>query len=158
MDKSLTANSFQANNTPNTANATANTFKDTSGTYSGTPTWTGGTAPTGLTNAVFSYTQVGKSVTLRITMIYSTAGNTLNTRVQIPLTSNMPTPATPSGYTSTSDIICFGSGFFGNSASNYTTLSGITYLRGTATGTEIVIDRTAGQGKYVWATVSYFTN
>jgi hypothetical protein len=158
QSKTLAAYSFQANKTNVNATATANTFKDTTGSYTGTPTWTGGQAPTGITNAVFSYTQIGKLVTLRITMIYSSAGNASNTRVQIPLTSNMPTPATPSGYTSTSDIICFGSGFFGNSASNYTTISGITYLRGTSTGTEIVVDRTAGQGKYVWATVTYFTN
>lgn len=159
--KSLAAYSFQANNTNATATTTANTFKDTSGTYTGTPTWTGGTAPTSITNAVFYYTQVGKQVTLRITMIYTNTGAT-NTRVQIPLTSNIPTPATPSGYSSTSDIINFGSGFFGNSTTTYVTSSAgnaLTFLRGTATGAEIVIDRgTAGAGKYVWATISYFTN
>jgi hypothetical protein len=161
QSKTLAAYSFQANKTYVNATATANTFKDTTGSYTGTPTWTGGTAPTTMTNAVFYYTQVGKQVTLRITMIYTNTGAT-NTRVQIPLTSNIPTPATPSGYSSTTDIINFGSGYFGNNASTYVSGSvgnALTFLRGTATGAEIVIDRSSsGAGKYVWATISYFTN
>jgi len=159
--KSLASYTFQANNTTATANATSQIFKDTTGTYTGTPTWSGGTAPTTLTNAVFSYTQIGKVVTLRITMIYTNQGN-LNSRVQIPLMTNMPTPLAPSGYTSTSDIFGFGAGYFGNVINSIvagTTGSSVCFLRGTATGSELVVDRgTTGSGKYVWATISYFTN
>jgi len=161
QSKSLASYTFQANNTTATANATANTFKDTSGTYTGTPTWSGGTAPTTLTNAVFSYTQVGKVVTLRITMIYTNQGSS-NTRIAIPLMATMPTPIAPSGYTSTSDIFGFGAGYFGNVITSIvagTTGSSVCYIKGTATGYEVVVDRgTSGSGKYVWATISYFTN
>ena len=159
--KSLASYTFMANNTIATANATAQVFKDTSGTYTGTPTWTGGTAPTTMTNAAFQYTQVGKVVTLRVTMIYTNQG-TGNTRVQIPLTSNMPAPNVPSGYSSTADIFSFGSGYFGNVSTSIvagTTGSSVTYIRGTATGSELIVDRgTSGSGKYVWATITYFTN
>ena len=161
QSKSLASYTFQANNTTATANATAQVFKDTSGTYTGTPTWSGGTAPTTLTNAVFSYTQVGKMVTLRITMIYTNQGAT-NTRVQIPLMANMPAPNVPSGYSSTADIFSFGAGYFGNVSTSIvagTTGSSVCFLRGTATGSELVVDRgTSGSGKYVWATINYFTN
>jgi len=159
--KSLASYTFQANNTTATANATAQVFKDTSGTYTGTPTWSGGTAPTTLTNAVFSYTQIGKVVTLRITMIYTNQGSS-NTRIAIPLMATMPTPAAPSGYTSTSDIFGFGAGYFGNVINSIvasTTGSSVCYIKGTATGYEVIVDRgTSGSGKYVWATISYFTN
>jgi hypothetical protein len=161
QSKSLASYTFQANNTTATANATAQIFKDTTGTYTGTPTWSGGTAPTTLTNAVFSYTQVGKMVTLRITMIYTNQGST-NTRIAIPLMATMPTPVAPSGYTSTSDIFGFGAGYFGNVSTSIvagTTGSSVCYIKGTATGYEVVVDRGAsGSGKYVWATISYFTN
>jgi hypothetical protein len=159
--KSLASYTFQANNTTATANATAQVFKDTTGTYTGTPTWSGGTAPTTLTNAVFSYTQIGKMVTLRITMIYTNQGAT-NTRVQIPLMTNMPAPNVPSGYSSTADIFGYGYGYFGNVSTSIvagTTGAAISYIRGTATGSEIVVDRgTSGSGKYVWVTINYFTN
>jgi hypothetical protein len=159
--KSLASYTFMANNTTATANATAQIFKDTTGTYTGTPTWSGGTAPTTLTNAVFSYTQIGKVVTLRITMIYTNQGAT-NTRIAIPLMATMPTPVAPSGYTSTSDIFGFGAGYFGNVINSIvagTTGSSVCYIKGTATGYEVVVDRgTSGSGKYVWATISYFTN
>jgi len=161
LDKSMSSYTFQANNTTATANATAQVFKDTTGTYTGTPTWSGGTAPTTLTNAVFSYTQIGKMVTLRITMIYTNQGAT-NTRVQIPLMTNMPAPNVPSGYSSTADIFGYGYGYFGNVSTSIvagTTGAAISYIRGTATGSEIVIDRgTSGSGKYVWVTINYFTN
>ena len=161
QSKSLASYTFQANNTTATANATAQVFKDTSGTYTGTPTWSGGTAPTTLTNAVFSYTQVGKIVTLRITMIYTNQGSS-NTRIAIPLMATMPTPVAPSGYTSTSDIFGFGAGYFGNVSTSIvagTTGSSVCYIKGTATGYEVIVDRgTSGSGKYVWATISYFTN
>ena len=161
QSESLAAYSFQANKTNITANATANTFKDTTGSYTGTPTWTGGTAPTTLTNAVFSYTQIGKMVTLRITMIYTNQGSG-NTRIVIPLMANMPAPNVPSGYSSTADIFGFGYGYFGNVSTSIvagTTGAAISYIRGNATGSEIVVDRgTSGSGKYVWVTINYFTN
>ena len=151
--------SFLANNTNATANMASTPFKDVNGSYTGTPTWTGGTAPTGLTNATYQYTQIGKQVTLRIHLQYTGAG-TSNTRVQIPFIADFPTPIVPTGLTSTSDILYFGTGAFSN---NKTTLAAaigtqLVYIRGTATGNEIVIDRGAGTGQYVWATIQYFTN
>jgi len=150
--------SFLANNTNATANMASTPFKDVSGSYTGTLTWTGGTAPTGLTNATYQYTQIGKQVTLRIHLQYTSAG-TSNTRIQIPFISDFPTPVVPTGLSSTTDVLYYGTGVFGNSKINYTSAANaIVFLRGTGSGSEIVIDRAAAAGQYVYATIQYFTN
>lgn len=151
--------SFLANNTNASANMASTPFKDVSGSYTGTPTWTGGTAPTGLTNATYQYTQIGKQVTLRIHLQYTSAG-TSNTRIQIPFIADFPTPVVPTGLASTTDILYFGLGAFGGSKTNYTSSIGtqIVFLRGTSTGNEIVIDRAAASAQYIYVTIQYFTN
>jgi hypothetical protein len=102
--KSIPANSFLANNTSAIANVTAQTFKDTSGVYSGTLTWTGTTAPSGATNHTYRYTQVGKCVTINISLVYATNGTQI-TRLVATLPSGAPTPAQPTGLTGASQII-----------------------------------------------------
>lgn len=97
--KLIPAYSFNANNTNATANLTSQAFRDTSGTYTGTITWTGTTAPSGATNHSFRFTQVGKCVTLNISLVYATNGNGI-TRVVVTLPSSAPTPLQPAGLTS----------------------------------------------------------
>lgn len=102
--KSISSYSILANNTSATANVTAQQFRDTSAVYSGTITWTGTTAPSGATNHTYRYTQVGKCVTINISLVYATNGTQI-TRLVATLPSGAPTPAQPTGLTGASQII-----------------------------------------------------
>ena len=102
--KSLPAYSFAANKTPATANATAQTFRDTSGVFDGSITWTATTAPSGATNHSYRLTQIGKCVTLNISLVYATNGNSTSA-ILLTLPSNAPTPAQPTGLTGASQYI-----------------------------------------------------
>lgn len=102
--KSISAYSILANKTPATANATAQTFRDTSGVFDGSITWTATTAPSGATNHSYRLTQVGKCVTLNISLVYATNGSATSA-ILLTLPSNAPTPAQPTGLTGASQYI-----------------------------------------------------
>jgi hypothetical protein len=102
QQKSLPAYSIMGNNTSAAANATAIFFKDTSGTYTGSPNWTG-VAPTSGT-FTYRWTRIGKLVTLNITLVYAVLGTTL-TGVAIPLPTDCPSPAIPSGLSSALNLL-----------------------------------------------------
>jgi len=102
--KSISAYTILANKTPVTANATAQTFRDTSGVFDGSITWTATTAPSGATNHSYRLTQVGKCVTLNISLVYATNGNATSA-ILLTLPSNAPTPAQPTGLTGASQYI-----------------------------------------------------
>jgi hypothetical protein len=107
---SLSAYSFRANNTNTTANATDNTFKDIAEqVYSGSITWTATTAPSGATNHSYRWSQVGKLVTLRLTLIYANAGVSV-TSVTCGLPPDCPVPEIPSGSTANGSALYNGSG------------------------------------------------
>jgi hypothetical protein len=107
---SLSAYSFSANNTNATANATDNTFKDIAEqVYSGSITWTATTAPSGATNHSYRWSQVGKLVTLRLTLIYANAGVSV-TSVTCGLPPDCPVPEIPSGSTANGSALYNGSG------------------------------------------------
>jgi hypothetical protein len=97
--KSISAYTILANKTNATANVTAQAFRDTSGVYDGTITWTGTTAPSGATNHTYRLTQVGKCVTINISLLYATNGSVIS-KLTATLPSNAPTPAQPTGLTS----------------------------------------------------------
>jgi hypothetical protein len=97
--KSISAYTILANKTSATANVTAQAFRDTSGVYDGTITWTGTTAPSGATNHTYRLTQVGKCVTINISLLYATNGLAISKLVAT-LPSNAPTPVQPTGLTS----------------------------------------------------------
>jgi len=102
--KSIPAYTILANKTPATANATAQTFRDTSGVYDGSITWTATTAPSGATNHSYRLTQIGKFVTLNISLVYATNGNSTSA-ILLTLPSNAPTPAQPTGLTGANQYI-----------------------------------------------------
>lgn len=102
QQKSLPAYSIMGNATYQTANAQSIYFKDTSGTYTGSPNWTG-VAPTSGT-FTYRWTRIGKLVTLNITLVYAVLGTTL-TGVAIPLPSDCPSPAIPSGLSSALNLL-----------------------------------------------------
>ena len=160
--RSLASYTFIANNTTATANGTTQTFKDSGQkTYSGTITWTGTTAPSGSTNHSYRWSQVGKLVTLRITLIYSVAGAAL-TSVVCALPSDCPTPEIPTGSTANNSYLYEGSGTLATaiiSAGHSTTVGGgISELRinSAGTGYEIWIYRLSGAFITARATIQYY--
>jgi hypothetical protein len=122
--KSLASYTFMANNTTATANATANTFRDSAQkAYTGTITWTG-TGPTGATNHSYHWSQIGKLVTLRINLVYASAGTA--TAVNITLPSDCPTPELPTGLSGADRILGFCTGFLVTSTNSNPTTAGAT--------------------------------
>ena len=102
QQKSLPAYSIPGNATYQTANAQSIYFKDTSGTYTGSPNWTG-VAPTSGT-FTYRWTRIGNLVTLNITLVYAVLGTAL-TGVSIPLPTDCPSPAIPSGLSSALNLL-----------------------------------------------------
>jgi hypothetical protein len=92
--KSISSYSIMANNTPSAANTTAQVFNDSSyKTYpSANITWTGGTAPTTLTTSTYSFTQIGKMVSLYILLVYSNSGSS-PTSLTLQIPSDCPQPS-----------------------------------------------------------------
>jgi len=161
--KFAAAYTMNANNTNAAANESTQTFRDSAQkAYTGTIVWTGTTAPSGATNHSYRWEQVGKLVTLRITLIYATAGSSLSL-VTCTLPSDCPTPEIPTGSTANGSFLYEGSGTL---ATGITTAGmgtviagGISELKINAGGTgyEINIYRAATSG-YITAraTIQYF--
>jgi len=157
--KSISAYTILANNTTSTANAQAIFFKDTSGTYTGTPAW-GTSAPTGATTHSYRWTRIGNMVTLTISLVYATASAASNTTLVIPLPSDAPTPAKPSGLNSASAFLypayCNG----GNTLTNAQITSYRGGIRNNSgnNGFEISLTFSALIAIYFQTTITYFTN
>ena len=159
QDKSLAANSIMANNTTSAANAVAQVYKDIAeATLVGvsTITWVG-TAPTNPINLTYRWTQIGSLVNVRCNLVYTTAGSG-NTQVTISLPTDMPTPATISGFTSALDVQCYGQGSFSSTKALVGTNStGPTLRRNAANnGYEFVIPRATNAATTVWFSIQYF--
>lgn len=159
LTSKLGPNAFYANNTASTANGTEQVFKDVAeatdlATVSAI-SWNG-TAPTSPISLNYKWNQVGSLVTVRFNLVYTTAGAS-NSQLTISLPSTMPTPASPSGFTSASDVICFGSGSF-SSSKVLPTIVGIITLRKNSAGTgfEFIMTRTAGNINSAWIIIQYF--
>ena len=159
QSKSISAYTILANNTASTANAQAIFFKDTSGTYTGTPAW-GTSAPTGATTHSYRWTRIGNMVTLTISLVYATASAASNTTLVIPLPSDAPTPAKPSGLNSASAFLypayCNG----GNTLTNAQITSYRGGIRNNSgnNGFEISLTFSALIAIYFQTTITYFTN
>jgi hypothetical protein len=160
QDLSLSSYTFQANNTNATANATAQTFKDASGVYSGSITWTGTTAPSGATSHTYNYTQVGKMVTLNISLVYATVGASL-TEVVMAIPSTFPQPKDPTGLTGNSFLQYPANTYFiGNTGTTIGAAASRSMIRKNSGGTGYEIDAvyTSGAFRYVMMTVTYYTS
>ncbi|CAB4161800.1 hypothetical protein UFOVP778_4 [uncultured Caudovirales phage] len=111
--KSISANTIMANNTASAANVTAQAFYDKpEQAYTGTITFTG-TAPTTIINNTYQWSQVGKTVTLFVNLLYSGGNSTTNIVFDLP--SDCPTPSVPSGYIGASSVLYFGTYSVSNS-------------------------------------------
>ena len=73
--------------------------------YTGTITWTATTNPSGTTNLKYRASQSGKSVTVRISGVYSVSG-TMVSSISVQLPTALPTPETISGFTGGGDLVC----------------------------------------------------
>lgn len=83
-------------------------------TYGQTPTIGGGTPPSGTMVGNWQATQIGKHVTARINIYYTTPGAS-NTSAVVPFPSGLPIPAAVTGFNATNNhvVICQGSMFSG---------------------------------------------
>ena len=100
--KNIAAYSLQANNTASAANVTTQTYRDVAEqNISGTIAWVGTTAPSSLTSANYSWSQIGKTVTVEVNLLYANASAGI-TAFSFPLPSDMPTPVTPTGWSAAS--------------------------------------------------------
>jgi hypothetical protein len=157
--KSIPSYTFLANNTPATANVTAQAFRDTSGVYNGTITWTGTTAPSGATNHSYRLTQVGKCVTLNISLVYAANGSAL-TAVTLTLPSGAPTPVQPAGLTAASTNMYPVNPQFANLANSILSSSSRGFLRNNAAGNgfDILINSATIAPAQLGVTLQYWTN
>lgn len=160
---SLSAYSFRANNTNTTANGTDNTFKDIAEqVYSGSITWTATTAPSGATNHSYRWSQVGKLVTLRLTLIYANAGVAV-TSVTCGLPPDCPVPEIPSGSTANGSALYNGSGTLATAVvgdgMSPSVNGGISELKinSGGTGYEIKIYRGSAGYRSARATIQYYS-
>lgn len=146
-----------ANNTNASAVATEQVYKDIAEqTYSGTITW-GTTAPTTLLANNYQWQQVGKLVTVTIKISYNT-GQT-NSQVTLSLPTDMPTPASPTGFTGALDILYYGTGVIFSSTSTVPSTARVVLLRRNSanTGYEFLVAQSSASSiKVVNLTLQYF--
>jgi hypothetical protein len=103
--KNIAAYSLQANNTASAANVTTQTYRDVAEqNISGTIAWVGTSAPSSLTSANYSWSQIGKTVTVEVNLLYANASVAI-TAFSFPLPSDMPTPVTPTGWSAASNYL-----------------------------------------------------
>lgn len=159
QDALLSSYTVIANNTSSSSNGTSQTFKSIANqTYTGTPVWTGTTAPSGATTNSYSWNQIGNLVTLRINLVYTTAGSAL-TAATIPLPTDCPSPYVASGGTpSTNRVIAVGSGVM---QTNFAVSTVTTYVilktNSTNTGFDIIAQRASANYQMVTVLVTYLT-
>jgi len=141
-DKILPAYSMLANNTEVSAEGQEIYFRQSGiNVYTGSPSWTGGTAPSGATSHTYNWIRIGNLVTLNITLFYATTG-TGNASVTLPFLSDFPIPVKPTGLSGTSNLLYNGVGEFRQTATSSAVASMTTVaLRSNAdnTGFEIIM-------------------
>ena len=105
---SQAAYTMLANNTNASANMTAQTYVDKpEQAYTGTITYTGTTAPSSVVNNMYQWSQIGKTVTLLITLNYTNASSGI-TAVTLDLPSDCPTPYSWTGFTAANSVLYIG--------------------------------------------------
>jgi len=157
QDKSLSAYTLIANNTNATANGANQVFKSLAQqAYTGTIAVTATTSPSGAINHSYSFTQVGKLVTLRINLDYATTGTTVSA-IACELPSDCPTPELPTAVSATGDVIVYGTGTLSANRAIVGAM-GITALRIKSSGVyEVVVTRTGASFNKAYYSIQYFT-
>jgi hypothetical protein len=124
--------------------------------YTGAIAWTGTAAPSGSTNHTYRWSQVGKTVNLNITLVYTGPGNAVST-VTTALPADCPTPYVPSGQSGAGALISVVSAHL-----TPTTTLGANIARGglrinsTNNGYELVATATAAGYRILVTSVQYF--
>jgi hypothetical protein len=129
----------------------------TSQTYAETIIWTGTNPPSGTTNHTYEWSQNGRVVNFRITIIFGTAA-TLISRASLPFPSDMPKPINVAGMTASAIsrmyiLSCNG----GNSQTLINPLSAA-IVYGTGTVNNISVDCAAQNLQIFTLQGFYFTN
>jgi len=143
--------------TDTNGNVLTQAFRDVAEqTYTGTIAWTGTAAPSGSTNHTYRWSQIGKTVNLNITLVYTGPGNAVST-VTTALPADCPTPYVPSGQSGAGALISIVSAHL-----TTTTTIGANIARGglrinsTNNGYELSATATAAGYKVLVTSVQYF--
>ena len=156
--KSMPAYSFRANNTSGVADATAFTFRSVGAQSiaAGVPVWTAGTAPSGAESHQYTWTQVGKLVTMSFYLTYVTAGATC-TAVRFPLPSDMPAPLELAGTGAADEFLYIGSGYIGTAKTTTpAVMSRVTIeVNSGDTGWDVFTTGTSVSGRVCYGTITY---
>lgn len=157
QDKSLSAYTLIANNTNATANGGNQAFKSLAQqAYTGTIVVTATTSPSGATNHSYSFTQVGKLVTLRINIDYANTGTNVSA-IACELPSDCPTPELPTAVSATGDVIVYGTGTLSANRAIVGAM-GIMALRIKSSGVyELAVTRTGASFNKAYYSIQYFT-
>ena len=157
---SQSAYTILANNTAASAVPTEQVFKEVAEqVYTPIPVWTATTAPTGTTNHTYQWSQIGKTVNVRLNLSY-TSGGAGATIVICPFPTDLPIPISPSGLTTASANLYYGIGLMTNlSNSQPTTLPTFTSIRRNATNTgyDLIMSRASNSPSFVYISIQYFT-
>lgn len=147
-----------ANNSDVSAIPAQQVYKDIAEqTYGLSPSWAG-TAPTTIVANTYQWQQVGSLVTVRVNLIYSTAGSI--TQAIIPLPTDMPTPFVTGALNNASDILYYGVGMFNALSTSVATVGRVCFLRRNAAnnGYEfVIVHSSAVSSRVISLTLQYFT-
>jgi hypothetical protein len=127
-------------------------------TYSQTPVWTGTTAPSGTVTGTWQATKIGKHITGRVTIKYSSNGTAL-TSVVVPLPSGLPAPADITGFTGASDWLYPATAFLASSSSGgFQSSAARSGIRKTAGVPELIISSVSANYGAIYVNFDYWTN
>lgn len=159
VNKSFASYVIKANNTASTADAADHNFRYiTLSSYSETISWNGAAAPSGSEDHTYTMLRIGNMCTVTISLSYSDEGSG-NTRVNMPLSADMPTPIAPNGYDIANGILYVGSGHMSTDADNNDNIVKA-YLKKNSANDDyefMISTATAGNYKYAQLTITYFT-
>lgn len=142
--KSVSAYTIMANNTNAAANTTAQTFRDVAEqNMTNTISWVSGTAPTTLTSANYTWSQIGKTVTFQFNLLYVNAAAGI-TGFFFDLPADMPTPAVPTGWTAASAYLYVGACTAHSSAGSIGNTMTPSFIRRNAANTAYEIGMASG--------------
>jgi hypothetical protein len=150
-----------ANNTNASAVPTEQVFKAVAEqVYTPTPVWTvTGTAPSGTTDHSYQWSQIGNTVNVRLNLAFASTGSGV-TAVSCPLPADMPTPKSPSGFTTANANLYYGSGLMTNTRNSAPTTAPVfTSIRRNSNnnGYEFFMSRASNAPAYVYISIQYFT-
>lgn len=123
--------------------------------YSQSLTWNG-TAPSGTETKTWQATKVGKMVTLRVNLAFTTPGSG-NSALQMPLPPELPTPKSITGFSATNDIALAGSGYYMTATSTAPPACRAS-LKKTGTGYSIRVEGASAAASAAIATIIYWTD